>query len=117
MEAILMLKAITEAQERYYLANNQYTDSLSDLDIRVPSGRKYFSYSCNTQSCSAFPINSNFNYYLWFITQNRIHAGLANDAEGKHWCIAPQGTSAGIRICKTFGKQDLIMSNEYYLIN
>ncbi|MBO5911658.1 MAG: prepilin-type N-terminal cleavage/methylation domain-containing protein [Elusimicrobiaceae bacterium] len=37
VEAISMLKALQQAQEAYYLANGDYTDDLSKLDVEIPS--------------------------------------------------------------------------------
>ncbi|MDR1124195.1 MAG: prepilin-type N-terminal cleavage/methylation domain-containing protein, partial [Elusimicrobiota bacterium] len=40
-EALIIGKAIKEAQERYYLANNTYTTDIDLLDITIPN-RKYY---------------------------------------------------------------------------
>ena len=112
-EAIVILKALTDAQERYYLANNAYTAELSDLDIGAPSETHSFQYSCNTQSCYAYP-KSGYNYFFWFVMQNKIHSGLANNSVGKHWCYG--NSEKGKKICSAFGKQDTV-GDKYYTIN
>ncbi len=78
-EAVAMLNAITQAQEVYYLANGEYTDDISLLDVEVPSelistqstqGRfeNKYSYECTLEKyCGAFVNNENmpsfqFNY-------------------------------------------------------
>jgi prepilin-type N-terminal cleavage/methylation domain-containing protein len=40
-EALIIAKAIKEAQERYYLANGIYTTDINLLDITIPN-RKYY---------------------------------------------------------------------------
>jgi len=35
-EAIIILRSIADANQRYYLANGKYTWSLADLDIEIP---------------------------------------------------------------------------------
>jgi type IV pilus assembly protein PilE len=40
-EALIIAKAIKEAQERYYLANGVYTTDINLLDITIPN-RKYY---------------------------------------------------------------------------
>ena len=36
-KAIIILRNIADAQQRYFMANGQYTWSLANLDIEVPS--------------------------------------------------------------------------------
>ena len=38
VEAFTLLKSLTQAQEVYFMANNDYAASLDDLDITLPSG-------------------------------------------------------------------------------
>lgn len=114
-EAIVLLKTITQSQERYYLINNQYTDNLSNLDIQVPAQTNYYSYFCSNESCQATPINET-NYFFWFVMKNKVSEDLAVNSEGKHWCVTRgEDRIAGRKFCKTFGQKDI--SEEYYLIN
>lgn len=39
--ALPAMRAIKEANERYYLANGTYTDDLRELDVQVPSDGSY----------------------------------------------------------------------------
>ncbi len=115
-EAIVLLTALTEAQERYYLANNTYTADFSNLDVTIPTETKFFTYRCEAESCFATPKNTDFYYRFWFVMKNRIRTieEMAVNSEGKHWCLAPQADASGVRICKTFGTRDI--GDEYYLI-
>ncbi len=45
MEAIINLKAISEAQKRYMLLYGVYTTNLNDLDITIQDSN-YYSYQC-----------------------------------------------------------------------
>lgn len=69
VEAVAMLKAITQAEEVYYLANGEYTSDISKLDVNVPEklmsktmagtfDNKY-SYSCSKLRCDARINNAN----------------------------------------------------------
>ena len=40
VQAITMLKSITDAQEAYFLANGEYTPDLTKLDIDVPENMR-----------------------------------------------------------------------------
>ena len=113
-EAITILKTIVDAQERYYLVNNTYTTTLSDLDIQVPSQTNFFTYSCSRQSCYAYRKNNPDYYYFWFVMKNRT-SDIAPNSEGKQWCFARNAKPEVVRICKTFGKIDI--GSEYYLMN
>ena len=35
-EALIMVRAIADANRRYYLANGEYTDDITNLDIEIP---------------------------------------------------------------------------------
>ncbi len=50
------VKALKEANSRYYMINNQYTNSLKDLDISVPSvhGVTYYVNSSGSASAHIF---------------------------------------------------------------
>ena len=57
VEAITNLKAILRAQHAFYLANGSYTNDLTALDIKFPSG--YYRYFCigNRADCYAVPVD------------------------------------------------------------
>ena len=85
-EAITTLKSITDAQEVYYLANNEYTNDLEELDIQVNPDGKYFTYECKEKrTCQASP---KLNAYP-VLEFHMIHpAPYANESYlGKHWCM------------------------------
>ena len=95
-EAVTMLSAITQAQEVYYLANGEYTDDISELDVEVPTelvGRKLFtdkySYYCvEKRVCSANVNNANMPGFA----SNMLHS-TTNQEQG----------FAGIKYCHTYG--------------
>lgn len=53
-EAIINLKNLKQAQERYYLANGEYTTDLSKLDIEVKNGFYYYTCPNGINDCYAF---------------------------------------------------------------
>ncbi len=118
MEGITVLKAITDAQEIYYMANGTYTDDLSLLDIQVNSMGKYFRYECEgagsdtVRTCFAHSRVTNVYPSLEFHLQN---AG-SDYYHGKHWCYATVDKT--IALCRTVGKQDFnIAGGKYFLLN
>ena len=106
-EAIINLKAITDAQERYYLANGEYTDNLEDLDIGVQDG-KYYTYVCwSKRTCGAKTKKDGKFVFEFHMLKSNVTA-----YQGKHWCRGNES------LCKTFGPFDMELSGDkYYLIN
>ena len=96
-EAVTMLNAIVQAQEVYYLANGQYTDEISKLDVNVPSElistnpteglfENKYSYACTAEKwCGASVNNANMPFFQF----NYAHH--------------PQTWPASIKYCHIFG--------------
>ena len=108
-EALIMLRAITDAQERYYLANNEYTNDITKLDIDIPAelikstryetnaskpNQYYFSCWAN-RTCGAFAYNPELP---------GLEFCLANDTAfpGAHFCYTSSSDKA-LEICKSMG--------------
>ena len=127
-EAITLLKAITDAQEVYFLANNEYTNNIEDLDVSVssnllgtwnaPKFDNSYSFSCSEKrTCEARTKNANmptFEFHMQNKTENAQNHWL-----GKHWCITIGKTAIALDICKSMGVQDTATStsNDYYVLN
>ena len=102
-EALITLKALTDAQEVYFLANNKYTNNLDELDISVQISSSYYSYLCDTRLCLAVPKTDNLP--LIEFNMQQFYGADANEFFlGKHWCIArsPEQDKKEA-ICKTLG--------------
>lgn len=68
-EALINLKTLKEAEERYWLANGKYTDSLEDLDVQIQG--KYFTYRCSvSEGCEAWAQISGMPDFLF--THNHV---------------------------------------------
>ena len=73
---ILSLKAINEAQQRFYLVNNRYANSFSDLDIEIEGypGKDCSLFSsfgprdCLSNNYSVLFLNRNSNCFALFNT-------------------------------------------------
>ncbi len=123
-EAIVALKALSDAEEVYFLANGTYTENLNTLDTSIPPTSNYYTYSCfNNQysSCIARPTQDGYPA-LEFVFLNHWSSN-----KGKHWCqadnmegiLTEKGKQKALDICKTFGPQDTSLSEEhgpYYII-
>ena len=113
-EAIVQLKFITDAQEVYYLANGQYTNSFADLGIEANTNgylvtENYYFQCFQNRACSASPRKGGGPV---------IEFTLLNDVtyHGKHWCHALNEDEK--RICKTLGPVDTEYGNgKYFLLN
>ena len=115
-EALVALKAITDAQEVYYIAYDDYASDISQLDVKVEHGRNY-TYSCaNKNSCSATPADADCPVLEFHLSQKVNNAN--DNSLGKRWCLVSANSSEVAQsICKSFGPEDTTMpSGKYYLI-
>ena len=132
MEAVSMLKAITEAEEVYYLANNEYTDDISKLDVNVPTEliqetfsialfENKYSYSCaRKMECAAKANNDNLPDF-----QFNFRTGRTDADAGKFYCnlgSEDNKTDIAKSICQSMGRLDETRTQEwaigkYFIIN
>ncbi|MBR2081642.1 MAG: prepilin-type N-terminal cleavage/methylation domain-containing protein [Elusimicrobiaceae bacterium] len=120
-EALIILKAITDAQEVYYLANGKYTSNISDLDISTEAAGNYFEFSCGDRSCSAtYKQEEGGDWPVLMFHMMQFSGVDAHIAYlGKHWCIArtPKWTARAVDICKSLGVADFKVGEGYYVMN
>ncbi len=119
-EAVVILKALTDAQEVYYLANGDYTNDISELDVQIPeeliseqddSVGKFtnkYSYSCkNKGSCGAMINNVNMPSFEFVFKNNTANQGMLS---GKKYCqiyAYPTGKNDIAKsICQNMGVLD-----------
>ena len=117
-EAITILKAITDAQEVYYMANGTYTNDLADLDIAVKDTKAWRFMCWSNRTCGAFAKVQNIPSALEFHMLN-LRSGVPSSYSGKHWCLAHKTNTIGVQVCKTYGPLNMTVdgSTEYYLMN
>lgn len=116
-EAVVHLKAITDAQEVYYLANGSYTNDLTKLGLTdADVSFKYYTLWCFAhRTCEAVPKDSRQG--LPTVAFTLLHDP---NHHGKHWCVA-QSDNISRRVCQSMGTLDPAMMKmmplEYFLIN
>ncbi len=130
-EALMILQALTEAQDAYYLANNKYTSDIGELDIDLPAEKiaatwagmdenqpRSYMYSCkNTGMCLARAFDQEhlplLQIQLLYSSQNVNQAGKKlcspNEYEGK----------LAEKICQSLSSSYQTQSNgfKYYELN
>ena len=128
VDAVTNLKAITDAQEVYYLANGEYTDNLEDLDVSVNADGTYFTYACTNSrvyTCKASPKRAGYPVFEFHMLRVVGDNYDPSHYAGKHWCMVQrlvnQGASADViqkarNICLSFGELDPDMEGYHYLI-
>jgi len=115
-EAIIAMKALSSAEETYYMAREKYTASLEALDVDIPDVSEYYSFSCydgNWPSCIARPKKDGYPVLEFVLSGHQKHAG-------KHWCqtldgdiLTPAGKERASKICSTYGPQDTSLPTSY----
>ena len=120
-EAMTILKAVTNAQEIFYLENGAYTNDLSELDITVPAEGRFFTYACKEQrTCQASPLLDGYPVFE-FHMQHATNPTFS----GKHWCMVQRLVNNGAAestikkaraICASFGELDPDMSGGYHYL-
>lgn len=123
VEAITALKAITDAQELYFMANGGYTADLQNLDVAVEPNGKLFRFSCLwgvAYACYAFPLRPDYP-----VLEFHLQYGVRSYTNGKHWCQIedlPSGGAAAkaAELCKVLGRLDPDMtggeSGKYWVL-
>ncbi len=125
-EAVITLKAITDAQEVYYLANEEYTNNLEELDVQINPDGKYFTFECKEKrTCQASPKLDAYPVLEFHMLH--LAPGANESYLGKHWCLVARLINNGAsdaevqharNICKMFGPIDEEMPGEtHYLLS
>ena len=131
VEAVAMLKSLVEAEEVYYLANGEYTNDITALDVQLPDGLKgtfgniplfedKYSYHCDRATeCMAKANNDNMPDFQFNFRQS-------DDVDaGKFYCKLGSGddkTAIAKFICQSMGRVDESRTQEwavgkYFIIN
>lgn len=116
VEAITALRAITTAQEEYYMANGAYASSLGDLSISLPTVQNYV-FQCASKAAGSI-INSCYAHGRKGDPIFEFYSPFAGGAEqGKLWCVAQ--TPKQHELCRSLGTFDMGSSEAkgYYVIN
>ena len=114
-QALTLLKAITDAQEVYYLANQEYTNDITQLDVDIPSDlvkttkytansakpNQYYFACWDKRTCGAFAYNPSLPTFE-FMLQNDVffhgrHACYPEPIDGK------ARNNIALEICKAMG--------------
>ena len=107
-EAIIMVEKIADAQERYYLINNDYTRDINDLDIdiigedttysgRIPAIKgKFFKFASSNASGT--------QNYISIVQRNKGTYILAINKNKQKWCLLYKDVSKHEEeLCRDWG--------------
>ncbi len=122
-EAISVLKTLKQAQMAYFLANGDFTDDLSKLDVEIQAdsflgdvteetanSHKYY-YSCHGKTyCSAKIYNEDLPDFEF---SNKP------DDPYRHYCLAYGKSAKAHDVCKSMGTSDpnAWRPEDYFLLN
>lgn len=117
-EAITLVKNIADAEERYFMANGDYAYSVEDLDLSWPgTPATYYVPGFKTKNFLCRPKIPDTQTGVWIealgvcTRGNAIGSFYAVGKVKEGWMFCRGYTTAGERICKTFGKTKVTLSN------
>ena len=116
-----IMKAITEAQERYFLENGNYAETLNELDIDIPTcttlDEEYVSFACDpyfvitydsNQSMNASYCPGNHTNYTscldardFLINLKLLHPATKPNQAGERKCVVKNNSKLGKSVCST----------------
>ena len=112
MRALPILKAISEAKERYFMANGEYTADLSSLDINIPytsakeyGSRGYMAYAGTP--IGILNLSSNAASVFW----SGDDLGITIDWYGNNGACYSTSGEKGDKICSSVGTNTGRISN------
>ena len=130
-QTMSLVRALKDAQERYYMANGEYSLKFEDLDISIPTPKSYHTNSWNNKSQSAkyddFELHvcsdSGYVYSNTFLPDSSaLEFGMLLDQKAgigtKFLCIAKRD-SMGVKLCKSYGGskiQSVSSGYDYYSV-
>ena len=101
-QVIPYLKAVTNAEEVYYLANGEYTNDMSKLDVSfgpAPTGWTYELMRDGKNFVSAYPNE----FRLQLVIALNFHK--ANTNADLLFCSAASTNAQALKICKSYGRE------------
>lgn len=123
-----LVKAVADAQERYYLSEGSYAADIDNLDVGLPINasctKPYaFRYDCDwgmigiQDSLTNIQAGDSYNRYLHYI-QDFTNANLTAQ-KGDILCFAKLGDKAAVQACQSIGGKKISQSTawEYYKVN
>lgn len=124
VEAVTMLNAITQAQEAYYLANGEYTDDISELDVEVPNELigsylftdKYSYYCVQKRVCSATANNASMPSFAYHMLHDPRKISKYLFLQGIKYCTTDDPTTNEISqsICQSMGTLDTSIDENWF---
>lgn len=97
-----LLRAISDAQTRFYLANNTYSVDFSELDIAMPAGAETVeNFRVSYQNFNCFLANAVGNAQSVYCANNQVRLSVEKYYDGKYICWAAKGDEVPLRICKS----------------
>ena len=125
-QAVTVLKSLVDAQEVFFLTNNAYTNDISLLDVDIPEELIFdaapddtkpnqYQFRCKEKrTCQAKASSTNLPHFEYHMT----HVQSQDIYVGKFWCwVSADKTDLAKNICKSLGRPDTEVGDNYYLLN
>ena len=112
VQLIVFNKAIREAQERYYLANNSYTNDFNVLDVGFAATEKSGHYWEIADGTNFYLVSGGMDQSVYTsspllpgvsLRSVYAHAGYGDARDGWMLCYADKNNARANRACKSIG--------------
>ncbi len=118
-KGMFLVESLYQAQQSYFLANNNFATDLDELDVSVPldgsctktQSQSVSKYQCAFGTIGMYDSFSNVQYitkggelaYLHYLTD--LDAGGLLRKAGETWCFAKNNNQNAQDVCKSIGGQ------------
>ena len=110
-QGIVFAKAVHDAEEAYYLANGEYTNSFNELDIDIQCPEKL---TCSILGKNRIKVQEGANgSFAWSLIYSFLHRDDVEEFRDKLYCVAPKTDMRLQQICGSMGS--VFYENENYL--
>ena len=106
-------KAISQAQDRFYMQNNRYAPTVDALDISVgPCPAGFSCYEGSMANGGYYSINRSGGPFGYGLIFNFTLRGYGQSG-GRIYCRGPRNSPKSVEFCSSWGEESPLSDSEY----